>query len=258
MTDSTADNIGVNSGSLGSRVKPVGRFSLFVGLVLAAVSVGSAYLAYPTTGPQGPLAADVTIRDMGVVRQGAVLQTSFELTNRGSKVIELLEATKSCTCTSAKLEKSQLAPGESSRLNVEIMVGANRGDLTSRLGVVFADVSKATREPQLLNLVVQTIVSPDVECDPQMLTFQRSSRAPRTVRIYSKWINEPLILRVQAGHRAFRARPLADGKSVEVSFDPTLWPRDEDPLTDLVVTTPSKPQPGLRIPIRVVEDDKGT
>ncbi|MBO4768823.1 MAG: DUF1573 domain-containing protein [Bacteroidales bacterium] len=60
-----------------------------------------------------------TVIDMGKVdiRDGAV-NCSFEVTNIGSEPLNIFAVTSSCSCTSAKWTREDIAPGASGTINV--------------------------------------------------------------------------------------------------------------------------------------------
>ena len=60
-----------------------------------------------------------TVIDVGKVniRDGAV-NCSFEVTNIGSEVLNIFAVTSSCSCTSAKWTREDIAPGASGSINV--------------------------------------------------------------------------------------------------------------------------------------------
>ncbi len=234
--------------------------NLSIGIALGLLAVASAYFAIPSATASINLQSDVAIRDLGTVRQGAALETTFTLTNRGRSPVQLLAVSKSCTCTRVNVAKTHLDPGESSALNVTVNVGTNRHSLASEIGVAYRDLGFKlggdSVKPAMLRLRVTAIVSPDVECDPEMLTFPRPSSTRREVRVFSHWLRGGLIKQVHARHRAFSVKASPVDNRVEVSFDPSLWPIDESPSTELVIVTPSKVDPNVRVPIRVLALDR--
>lgn len=70
-----------------------------------------------TDGPE--LAVDRTLHDFAVIPQyGGTVETTFELTNIGTEVLEIGTLTTSCSCTSATVAKASLAAGESTAMTV--------------------------------------------------------------------------------------------------------------------------------------------
>jgi rhodanese-related sulfurtransferase len=59
------------------------------------------------------------VHDFGVIRkENGVVSTTFTVNNTGDEKIDIAEITTSCGCTSAKMDKRKLAPGESGTVTV--------------------------------------------------------------------------------------------------------------------------------------------
>ena len=56
--------------------------------------------------------------DFGEVAFGRVAQTTFKIRNAGQSVLEIRRVTTSCSCTSAKVSKDKLEPGQEADLEV--------------------------------------------------------------------------------------------------------------------------------------------
>lgn len=56
--------------------------------------------------------------DFGELAFGRVAQTTFKIKNAGQSVLEIRRVTTSCSCTSAKVNKDKLEPGEEADLDV--------------------------------------------------------------------------------------------------------------------------------------------
>jgi uncharacterized protein DUF1573 len=241
--------------------KMAGRVNLLFGVIAAALAAVSAYLALATSPPLKSLFCDPATHDFGTVRQGALLKTSFTLTNQGPKAIEIVSLLKSCTCTEAKALKQRLEPGETTSIDVGIKVGAARRTLSSSVHVTYCQAGdekdKSNNKTAVVGFEAVASISPDVACEPEVLTFFPSTTNRKTLRVFSQWLKGPLIKKVYARHRAFQVKAQDDGTHVEITFDPSLWPKDENLLSELVISTPSKVQSELRIPIQVVETENG-
>lgn len=71
----------------------------------------------PTNGPA--LTVDRTLHDFGVIPQfGGKVETTFELTNTGTELLEIGTLTTSCSCTTAKVDATSLAPNETTIMTV--------------------------------------------------------------------------------------------------------------------------------------------
>jgi len=72
---------------------------------------------------------DHTEFHFGRVVQGKIVETQFPLTNVGDADLVLKEATTPCGCTAVLPEKTVLAPGESSRIDVTYDSSARSGEV---------------------------------------------------------------------------------------------------------------------------------
>lgn len=89
--------------------------------VLMLTSVSFAQLV----GPK--LTVQVNEYDFGDIKQGEKVSHVFILTNTGGDLLEIKRIIPSCGCTAAMPEKSELAPGESTNLNVTFNSAGKRG-----------------------------------------------------------------------------------------------------------------------------------
>lgn len=62
--------------------------------------------------------------DFGHVSYGETVETSFVVRNEGQAVLEIRRVGTSCSCTTAKVDKEKIDPGESVRLSVVYDSGA--------------------------------------------------------------------------------------------------------------------------------------
>lgn len=56
--------------------------------------------------------------DFGNVPYGETVKTSFAIKNKGQEVLEIKRIGASCSCTTAKVDKEKINPGESGELSV--------------------------------------------------------------------------------------------------------------------------------------------
>jgi rhodanese-related sulfurtransferase len=78
---------------------------------------GATTLKEITEGPE--LTVDRELHDFGYIPQfGGTVETTFELTNTGTEVLEIGTLTTSCSCTSASVDEASLEPNESTTMTV--------------------------------------------------------------------------------------------------------------------------------------------
>lgn len=77
---------------------------------------------------------DQDVFDFGKVEEGFPVNHTFSITNNGGTALKL-HATATCGCTMVKLEKSELAPGESTKLAVTIDTSMKQDAVTKEVVV---------------------------------------------------------------------------------------------------------------------------
>lgn len=96
----------------------LGLFLLWREVPVGAVSLeGSAELK--TLALDNKKIADQYSRDFGEVKEGEVLEHGFVFTNTTQKALTVRKINTSCGCTTSGIEKKELAPGESTLLEVK-------------------------------------------------------------------------------------------------------------------------------------------
>ncbi len=105
--------------------------------VLAAVILFAALTNAQMIGPTAVV--QQKIHDFGDVSQGEVVKASFIISNSGGDLLEIKDVRASCGCTAAKPEKSQLKPGESTKLDVTFNSKGRRGIQQQRVTVTTND-----------------------------------------------------------------------------------------------------------------------
>lgn len=58
-----------------------------------------------------------TSLEIGSVKAGELVELSFEFTNEGTSVVQILEAKGSCGCTVVDFPKDEISPGESATIS---------------------------------------------------------------------------------------------------------------------------------------------
>lgn len=80
--------------------------------------------------------------DFGTVDRGVMLKHKFKVTNTGKSVLLLHRAYATCGCTIPKLAKSQLNPGETSELQVNVDTSMKQSRITKDVMVSSNDPNK--------------------------------------------------------------------------------------------------------------------
>ena len=85
---------------------------------------------------------DKVSHDFGEVQQKSKVSTTFTLTNEGEAPLLIRKTKASCGCTATKPGKTELAPGESTTIDVTFNTGSYKGKQKKSLTVIVNDPSK--------------------------------------------------------------------------------------------------------------------
>jgi len=119
--------------------------------------------------------------DFGVVARGANVNYRFKVTNNLRQPVHITDVTTSCGCTSAKAEKSSLAVGESTYIEIVMNTVKFEGHKPSSFTVIFDQPSHAE-----VRIPVESYIRRDVVLTPggaQFGTVAKGQRVDRTIGI---------------------------------------------------------------------------
>lgn len=104
----------------------------------------------------GPKAATQQLEyDFGSVDQGTIVKHTFIISNTGGDALKIENVSASCGCTAAKPEKSELAPGESTNINVEFNTKGRSGKQRKSVYLDTNDPEQERLELKIYGLVVK-------------------------------------------------------------------------------------------------------
>ena len=153
---------------------------LGLGCVIGSLWLMQAPLA---SASMNHLVAEPRERNLGVLRQAEMVQTSFRLRNSSKEAIELVAVQTSCGCAAAIVGEKQLQPGATSDLTVQFATGTARGRRTAVVQLVYRGLK--TGHQRLLILPVTATVEPDYDFQPAQVQFARGESATSTVRFWA-------------------------------------------------------------------------
>ncbi len=104
----------------------------FISLLLFITSISLAL----TGGPK--ISAPEASFDFGEIVEGELVTHNFVITNEGDENLIISKVRASCGCTAAKPEKNELAPGESTSINVQFN-STHRSGLQKKHVYVFSN-----------------------------------------------------------------------------------------------------------------------
>lgn len=107
------------------------KFSLILGLIILSLAVYGYFKSVPGVDNQATSRPQIEINplsfDFGDIVYGQVVEQAFKVRNTGSEILEIKRLATSCGCTSAKIAKEQINPGEEAELRVTYDTGAMSG-----------------------------------------------------------------------------------------------------------------------------------
>jgi len=129
----------------------------FFALTTLALAFGAAtVLAQPKLEIVGG-----TTYDWGTITKvGQPLQAKIQLKNTGNQELNISDVKPGCGCTTAPLDKSKLAPGESTHVNVTLNIGSNNGQLMKSVTITSNSATNPT-ETLLLKAFIQRPLQPE-------------------------------------------------------------------------------------------------
>lgn len=111
--------------------------------------------------------------DFGQVARGEHVKHNFSLTNIGGDLLKISDVRASCGCTAAKPEKDELAPGESTNINVDFNSTGRSGKQIKIITVKTNDPDKPEIRFQLTGAVVDPGALGNLNNNPVMF-FQET------------------------------------------------------------------------------------
>ncbi len=106
--------------------------------------------------------------DFGPVPRGAVVRHDFVMTNRLKEPLTILDVRASCGCTSGRASATQLAPGQSARVEAQMDTRNFVGRKATKLIITIMTASGQSAEAQVA--VVSNIL-PDIVLNPGTIDF---------------------------------------------------------------------------------------
>lgn len=195
---------------------------------------------------------DPPVKDFGMLRP-QIIQCTYTITNPLPFDVVLTGVMKSCTCTSASLDRDRLAPGQSATLKCEFDLRGRAGPFAATMSVVYRGDGNNSK-PDAVQCGARADVDPVVHVAPIRLEFLKGVGARRVVavkmtepgfRVHSVWTN----------HKAFTSSLSAAGDQVYVDFHPESWASSERSAT-MWIGTDHPFEREIAVPLAVSESDR--
>jgi hypothetical protein len=193
------------------------------------------------------LACVPAIKDFGNVSQGESLPATFELQNNFNEPIEIVTVKRSCGCSEIQLSRKGLASRETTTLSTIWHTRGSRGPQNLSLWVIYR--LKDSQQEGYTEVGLKGNVEPDIICETTELKFQEDTKATKTVKLRPGKMSAFRVIQVSCTQRAWTAMWNEKESTVEVRFDPKLASDDVIGRHFLHITTDSKNEPLVRIPL---------
>jgi predicted small lipoprotein YifL len=142
-----------------------------------AADLAPAKAATPAAAGPGRIAFDETRHDYGTMDQGRESVHVFTIRNKGAGPLKLLGVTTTCGCAAMVLDKNELPPGGTARLEVKFRSGSFVG-VVEKYVIVQSDDPRQPRTP----LGIRAKVLPVYIMDPPALHLGELPRGQGAVR----------------------------------------------------------------------------
>lgn len=110
-------------------------FALAGALLLAASVLVPHYLAFADQTGTPNIQFDAQTFDFGNVDEGARINHTFKVMNKGDSLLKIVDAYASCGCTVPKLSKKNLEPGETAELFITVDTSMKQNAVTKTVNV---------------------------------------------------------------------------------------------------------------------------
>jgi hypothetical protein len=190
-------------------------------------------------------------QDMGKIRNKSVTTLEYSLLNVSKSNLQIIDATTTCGCTTTRISKREVAPGERSTISIAFESRDYRGNVHARAHITYVDSTK--KERKSIDLLAKGQIDPDFFVEPETLKFARSNRSAIKVKVSPNYARNFIVQNVSCDKRFFDAKILShDTESfvIEVIFDPKEYYADAGP-SHLSIETNSKDQSITTIPIEI-------
>lgn len=246
------DNSPVLPNDRPSPVTPAKRgWSVPVAVVaLFGISLTSGYYAVRSASAARPdiLTAEPQAHTFPDIRQGQVVRAEFRVTNGHTGPVRIDGVDTGCSCQAAEFTPGELPPGRSMAVGITWRMGGKRGRVTDVTWVRYADPAGRL---QLLPLVLNAEVIPDVRCEPSRIEFVADRPAVVRVKLSPGGQAAFRVKGVYTGSRSLGATWEAETSEVSVHYTPA----DDErlgPGLAVQIETDSPNEPVIKLPVFLV------
>ena len=218
-------------------------------ILLATCIVGSPSVA--------TLVADRETVDAGVVRSGPLLRQVYRVTNPSATLpLQIVGLDGTCGCIRKSFGKSDLKPGETTDVIVEVnTLTQPEGPNTWKTNVRYR-VGSATAEERITLELVAKIVK-EIDVKPPMLAISTEGAAKSTIVLTDRRATPLTVKSITSTttHLSAVVREAKDGTiSIDVSIADGVATGSHDET--ILITTSDPLYPELRVPVRIIKRSK--
>lgn len=122
------------------------------------------------TAKQPHIVCDETTFDFGSKDSSETIEHTFILKNSGAADLLIAKVQPACGCTTAALEKTSLAPGESTKLNAKLSLAGRQGEIEKPIVIESNDPANP-----VLKLAFKGVVGAEYEVSPNTMILRKPS-----------------------------------------------------------------------------------
>jgi hypothetical protein len=169
------------------------KFVLFFGVCLGtSLLINGIFLvmrSFPLDTPE--IAIEPNVVDFGKLPPNANLTREIQVKNKGTKIMHLLSAKVSCHCTSVRMEKTSLQPGESGIIYVSLDTNTlSRSQESGSYEVLL--LSNDPRKP-ILPIIIKYAPLGSAWIEPHVLDFGRVDRSNLPVTLKFRLMRDTML-----------------------------------------------------------------
>ncbi len=189
------------------------------GLPAVDAKVGGAEANPSDVGPYPQVGIDCLKYDFGTLDLEQKGRHEFTVTNRGNALLKLTKGETTCRCTASDLEKTELSPGESTKIILNWRPTAEPGPYEQTATFYSNDPGKPR-----FTITITGKITATIRARPATLTMSRISAnetSKGTVTVLS-YLDKPLEL----------SNPRFEDNGIRQNFDLTMTPLSDEELKE--------------------------
>ena len=196
--------------------------------------------------------------EFGRLPEGRTVEGDIRFANTGAAAVQVQRIQASCGCTTTKIEKMKLEPGDTASVHFAVRTQGFRGIVRKTITVFFTDPKEKE-----LEFVIQGTLYSDLEVTPSFIDFQglttdANSTVTQKVTVLNQ-TQKPVRITARATSDLLSVSPatssIAAGESLalQVTLRPSKAATQD---ADVWIETSSASRPKIAIPVFIQVADK--